>query len=160
MKGTYRLMTIGVCLAAAVVDARAQSVIRYVPQADINVLDPNINHSPVVTQFAFMVYDQLFAVDGNYRPHPQMVESFRVGNDGKDYTFTLRGGLKFSDGAAVRSADATASIMRWAAGDPAGQKMLAAGMKLAVVDDRTFTMTFEKQFRQAIEIMANPSWPL
>ena len=83
-----------------------------------------------------------------------------MSEDGKSYTFTLRNGLKFHDGQPVRAADATSSIVRWARGDPAGQKMMAAGMSLKAVDDKTFTMTFEKPFRQAIEIMAKPSWPL
>ena len=146
--------------SAGLPSAHAQTVIKYVPQADINVLDPVVNKSPVVTQYGYMVYDQLFAVDGNYQPKPQMVDTFNVSEDGKSYTFTLRNGLKFHDGQPVRAADATSSIVRWARGDPAGQKMMAAGMSLKAVDDKTFTMTFEKPFRQAIEIMAKPSWPL
>ena len=146
--------------SAGLPSAHAQTVIKYVPQADINVLDPVVNKSPVVTQYGYMVYDQLFAVDGNYQPKPQMVDTFDVSEDGKSYTFTLRNGLKFHDGQPVRAADATSSIVRWARGDPAGQKMMAAGMSLKAVDDKTFTMTFEKPFRQAIEIMAKPSWPL
>jgi peptide/nickel transport system substrate-binding protein len=153
----------GMSLAAGlcgVTAGHAQAVVKYVPQADINVLDPVVNKSPVVTQYGYMVYDQLFAVDGNYQPKPQMVGSFEASGDGKSYSFTLRSGLKFHDGQPVRSADATTSITRWARGDPAGQKMMAAGMSLKAVDDNTFTMTFEKPFRQAIEIMAKPSWPL
>jgi peptide/nickel transport system substrate-binding protein len=145
---------------SGVAESYAETVIRYVPQADINVLDPIVNKSPVVTQYGYMVYDQLFAVDGNYLPRPQMVDVYTASNDGKSYRFTLRTGVKFHDGAPVRAADATTSIIRWAKGDPAGQKMMAAGMALEVVDDRTFAMTFEKPFRQAIEIMAKPSWPL
>jgi peptide/nickel transport system substrate-binding protein len=145
---------------SSIVSADAETVLRYVPQADINVLDPIVNKSPVVTQYGYMVYDQLFAVDGDYHPKPQMVDTYTASGDGKAYRFTLRAGLKFHDGTPVRSADATTSIIRWAKGDPAGQKMIAAGMNLTVVDDRTFTMTFEKPFRQAIEIMAKPSWPL
>ena len=53
-------------------------------------------------QFAFMVYDQLFSVDENYEPHPQMVESYTVSDDRKSYRFTLRPGLKFHDGSPVR----------------------------------------------------------
>src|SRR5262245_58614733 len=86
--------------------AAQQSVIRYVPQANINVLDSVTNKSPVVTQYSYMVYDQLFAVDQDYKPHPQMVETWTESEDGKSYRFTLRPGLKFHDGAPVRAADA------------------------------------------------------
>lgn len=150
-------------IAAALPGARAafaDSVIRFVPQADINVLDPVVNHSPVVTQYAFMIYDQLFGIDGKYRPHPQMVDTYTMSPDGKSYRFTLRSGLKFSDGAPVRAADAVASITRWAKNDPAGDKMMKSGMTLAAVDDRTFTMTFDKPFGTAVDVMAKPSWPL
>jgi peptide/nickel transport system substrate-binding protein len=147
-------------LAATAAEAQQTSVLRYVPQADLRVLDPVTNNSPVVTQFGYMVYDQLFAVDGDYKPHPQMVDNYTASPDAKSYRFTLRDGLKFHDGAPVRSGDAIGSITRWAKKDPAGQKMMAAGMKLAAVDDRTFTMTFEKPFGPAITIMAKPSWPL
>jgi peptide/nickel transport system substrate-binding protein len=140
--------------------ASAETVIHYVPQADINVLDPVANHSPVVTQFGYMVYDQLFGIDSNYAPHPQMVDTYTASDDAKNYEFTLRDGLKFNDGAPVTSADVIASIQRWAKGDPAGQKMVASGMKLEAVNDKTFKMTFEKPFGQAIDILAKPSWPL
>ena len=157
--GALAGMSFAACLSG-IAAAQAQTMVRYVPQADINVLDPVVNKSPVVTQYGYMVYDQLFAVDGNYRPKPQMVGSFEASEDGKSYSFTLRDGLKFHDGQPVRSVDATTSIIRWARGDPAGQKMMAAGMSLKAVNDSSFTMTFEKPFRQAIEIMAKPSWPL
>lgn len=164
MKGYKRIATaFGFTVAlgfASVASASAETVVHYVPQADINVLDPVANHSPVVTQFGYMVYDQLFGVDSNYKPHPQMVDTYTVSADGKSYEFTLRPDLKFHDGAPVTSADAIGSIKRWAKGDPAGQKMVAAGMNLEKVDDRTFKMTFEKPFGQAIDIMAKPSWPL
>ena len=56
--------------------ALAESVLRHVPQADLKVLDPVTNTAFITMQFAFMVYDQLFSVDENYEPHPQMVESY------------------------------------------------------------------------------------
>jgi peptide/nickel transport system substrate-binding protein len=58
--------------------AVAESVLRHVPQADLKVLDPVTNTAFITMQFAFMVYDQLFSVDENYEPHPQMVESYTV----------------------------------------------------------------------------------
>jgi ABC-type transport system substrate-binding protein len=107
-----------------------------------------------------VVYDRLFGVDSNYKPHPQMADTYSASEDGKSYEFALRPDLKFHGGAPVTSADAIGSIQRWAKGDPAGLKMVAAGMQLEKVDDRTFKMTFEKPFGQAIDMMAKPRWPL
>ena len=140
--------------------ALAESVLRHVPQADLKVLDPVTNTAFITMQFAFMVYDQLFSVDENYEPHPQMVESYTVSDDRKNYRFTLRPGLKFHDGSPVRAADAVASIGRWVMKDPAGGKMAALGMKLDVVDDRSFTLSLNEPFGPVIDSMAKPSWAL
>ena len=83
--------------------ASAESVLRHVPQADLKVLDPVTNTAFITMQFAFMVYVQLFSVDENYEPHPQMVESYTVSDDRKGYRFTLRPGLNFHDGSPVRA---------------------------------------------------------
>src|SRR5271168_5337494 len=90
--------------------ASAETVLRHVPQADLKILDPITNTAFITMQFSFLVYDQLFSVDENYEPKPQMVESYTVSDDKKSYRFTLRPGLKFHDGSPVRAADAVASI--------------------------------------------------
>jgi peptide/nickel transport system substrate-binding protein len=99
-----RTVALAVLGAASLVSpgAFAESVLRHVPQADLKVLDPVTNTAFITMQFAFMVYDQLFSVDENYEPHPQMVESYAVSDDGKSYRLTLRPGLKFHDGSPVR----------------------------------------------------------
>jgi peptide/nickel transport system substrate-binding protein len=140
--------------------AFAESVLRHVPQADLKVLDPVTNTAFITMQFAFMVYDQLFSVDENYEPHPQMVESYAVSDDRKSYRLTLRPGLKFHDGSSVRAADAVASIRRWAMKDPAGGKMAALGMRLDAVDDRVFTLSLNEPFGPVLDSMAKPSWAL
>ena len=132
--------------------ALAESVLRHVPQADLKVLDPVTNTAFITMQFAFMVYDQLFSVDENYEPHPQMVESYAISDDRKNYRFTLRPGLKFHDGSPVRATDAVASIRRWVMKDPAGGKMAALGMKLDVVDDRSFTLSLNEPFGPVLEL--------
>ncbi|GIT24157.1 MAG: hypothetical protein CM1200mP41_02010 [Gammaproteobacteria bacterium] len=48
-----------------------------------------------------MVYDTLIAMDGDLNPQPQMLEGWDVSDDGLTYTFTLRDGLKWHDGAPV-----------------------------------------------------------
>ena len=149
-------------LAVAMVTsgAAAETVLHHVPQADLKILDPVTNTAFITMQYSFMVYDQLFSVDENYNPQPQMVETFTVSDDKKTYRFTLRPGLKFHDGLPVRAADAVASIKRWTLKDPAGGMMPKLGMKLDVVDDRSFTLTLDSPFGQVLGSMAKPSWAL
>src|SRR5674476_792574 len=93
-----------------------------------------------------MVYDTLFAQDEKGQPKPQMVEKYSTSKDGKDWSFTLRPGLKFSDGSAVTSADAVASIQRWSTRDTFGAAMKTAGAQWTVIDARRFRLTLKEPF--------------
>lgn len=137
-----------------------QRVLRHVPQADLKVLDPVTNPAFITVQHAYMVYDQLFALDAQGKPQPQMVDTWSLSPDGRTYSFTLRAGLKFHDGTPVRAADAIASIKRWTIKDPAGSQMAKQGMELQANDDRTFTLSLREPWGMVIEAMAKPSWAL
>src|SRR5947208_3296742 len=88
--------------------ARGQSsgaVLRFVPHADLSIIDPHWTGVYITRNYGYMVYDTLFALDSAYRPQPQMVESWTVGDDKLTYTFKLRDGLKWHDGRKLRAAD-------------------------------------------------------
>ncbi|MFX5705597.1 hypothetical protein ABTE52_21660, partial [Acinetobacter baumannii] len=72
--------------------ARA-SVLKYVPQADLTMLDPIGTTAYVTRHHALLVYDQLYGIDSQLKPQPQMVEGHTVDDDGKRWTFKLRDGL-------------------------------------------------------------------
>jgi peptide/nickel transport system substrate-binding protein len=57
-----------------------------------------------------MIYDTLLGLDEDFVVHPQMAERWEVSEDGRTYTFFLRDGLTWHDGAPVTSADVVASI--------------------------------------------------
>jgi len=93
-----------------------------------------------------MVYDTLFAMDSKFEIKPQMVDKFTVSADKKTYTFTLRDGLKFHDGAPVRSADVIASLDRWAKRDGLGQKLADATESWSATNDKNLRIETEKAF--------------
>jgi len=64
-----------------------------------------------------MVYDTLSSVDSKGQVKPRLIDTFTLFADKKTYTFTLRQGLKWHDGAPSRPADCVASIKRWGAKD-------------------------------------------
>ena len=104
-----------------------------------------------------MVYDTLFAVDKNLKPQPQMVDTWKLSDDKLTYTFTLRDGLKWHDGAPVTPADCIASVARWGKRDALGQKLMAAVDKMDAVDARTFTIVLKSPFPLTIEGLAKLS---
>src|SRR5688572_12032861 len=87
-----------------------QKVLKFIPQADLRILDPIATTAYITRNHGYMVYDTLFAINDKFEVKPQMVDKHEVSKDGLTYTFTLRDGLKFHDGAPVKSADCIASI--------------------------------------------------
>ena len=128
--------------------ARAQDArtLRFIPQADLTVLDPMWTTAYVTRNHAFMVYDTLFGQDSQYRPSPQMLESFTTENDGKTWTLTLRPGLLFHDGEPVRARDCVASLQRWGKRDAFGGALMARTDELSAKDDRTLVFRLKTPF--------------
>ena len=92
--------------------ASAQSTLKVVMNSDLKIMDPIWTTAFIVRNHAYMVYDTLFALDGDLRIQPQMVDKWTSSDDKLVWTFTLRDGLKFSDGAPVTSEDVLASLKR------------------------------------------------
>ncbi len=150
----------GLALAMASLHAPAQQqpkTLRVVAHADLKILDPTFTTAYISRNFGYMVYDTLFAQDANGKPQPQMVEKYSTSKDGKQWSFTLRPGLKFSDGSAVTSADAIASLQRWAARDSLGRAMVASGAEWKAVDAHSFTLTLTEPFGMVLDGLAKPS---
>lgn len=149
-----------IALSSATSSALAQpqpKTLRVVARSDLKVLDPTFTTAYITRDFGYMVYDTLFALDSRGNPQPQMVEKFNNSSDSKVWTFTLRPGLKFSDGSPVTSADAIASLQRWAGRDNMGRAMVAGGAEWKAADARTFTLTLSEPFGMVITALAKPS---
>src|SRR5206468_4265451 len=147
-------------LAAALLPGAAlaqQKVLKFIPQADLRILDPIATTAYITRNYGYMVYDTLFAMDAKFQVKPQMVDKWEVSRDNLTYTFTLRDGLKFHDGAPVRSADCIASIDRWSKRDALGQKLAEATEAWTAVNDKTFRLKLKKPFALTLEALAKPS---
>ena len=128
--------------------------LRYVPQADLTVIDPVVTTAYITRHHGLMVWDQLYGLDAQLRPQPQMVEGHTVEDDGKRWTFRLREGLLFHDGELVRGRDCVASIKRWAARDGLGQVLMSRVAEMAAPDDRSFTIRLDRPFGPMLDALA------
>src|SRR3954454_23316703 len=131
-------------VAAIVGPAGAESVLRAVPITDLKVIDPIWTTAYTTRNHGYMVFDTLFAMDENLKPQPQMVDTWTVSDDKLTYTFTLRDGLKWHDGAQVAAADCVASIKRWGARDGMGQALLGYTQSLEAIDAKTFRLVLKQ----------------
>ena len=148
-------------IAALIVGlARAQPQerpVRLVLNVGLQVLDPAIAPAYVTRNFAYMVFDTLVAMDSKGEYRPQMLESWRVTEDGLNWTFALRPGLEFSDGAPVTAEDCIASLRRWGIRDALGGRLMAATREMRVVDATTFVLELSRPFGSVIEALGKPS---
>ena len=88
-----------------------------------------------------------------------MVEGEEVSSDGLTWTFKLRSGLKFHDGAPVTSKDVVASLIRWSARDPMGLMIRAIQNELVAVDDRTFKWSLKQPFPKMLLALGKNNSP-
>lgn len=132
-------------------------VLRVVPYADLQSLDPIVTTVGIVQRHATMVYDVLFARDEDQTPKPQMVESWTESDDGLTWTFILRDQLAFHDGAPVTADDVVASMTRWAAKDSFGRQIWARTAELKAVDAKTVQWTLNKPYGLMLYALSKPS---
>jgi peptide/nickel transport system substrate-binding protein len=138
---------LGMALAAPRLGlAQNQRILRFIPQTDLAVLDPIWTAGYVTRNHGLAVFDTLYGLDSQMRPHPQMVQGHKVEDGGRSWTLTLRPGLLFHDGTPVLARDCVASIARWGKRDSFGQSLMAATDSLTAEDDRTIRFRLKKPF--------------
>ena len=92
--------------------AGTNKLLRYVPPADLSVLDPSWTTTQVSITHGYYVFDTLFAINSEQKPQLQMAESANVSEDGRTWDIKLRDGLLFHDGEKVLARDCAASLAR------------------------------------------------
>ena len=135
-------------------------VLKFIPQADLAVIDPILTTAYVTRHHGFLIYDTLYGIDAQFKPHPQMAEGHTVEDGGRRVTITLRPGLTFHDGTPVLARDAVASIKRWWQRDAMGQALALATDELSATDDRTLTFRLKKPFALLFDALAKPGSPV
>ena len=138
-------------------EARAEKVIRAAVHADLKNIDPIWTTAYITRNHGYMVYDTLFSLDSDFKPRPQMVDTFTVSADGLTYSFTLRDGLKWQDGGPVTSEDCIASIRRWGARDGMGQKLMDVTADLIADDAKTFRLILNEPYGLVLELLGKIS---
>jgi len=156
---TIRGLALAATLVAATTLPASAQTVRFVPHADLKILDTTWTNALITRNHGLLVYDTLFALDERMAPRPQMVESFTRSDDGMLWTFKLRPGMKFHDGSPVTATDAVASLNRWHKRRVDGAAMMAAAESLTVKDDLSFELKFKDRFAPVLETLANPILP-
>ena len=143
-------------LALLAASAQAQTVTA-VLHSGLRVLDPIITTAYMSRNHGYMIFDTLLATDGANKIQPQMAEKWTISPDAKIYTFTLRPGLKWHDGAAVKSDDCIASITRFLSQDKMGQVAMGLVASMKAIDDKSFQIVMKEPTDLILRTLAKPS---
>ena len=134
-----------------------QQTLRFVPQADLKIVDPIWTTAYITRNHGYLVYDTLFGTDEQSQVRPQMVDRTSVSPDGMKYTFTLRDGLRWHDGQPVLSEDCVESLKRWGKKDRFGQLLMAHTREITAINKKTFTIELAERFGPVVEALGKPS---
>ena len=127
-----------------------------VMHSDLRVIDPGITTAYITRDHGYMVFDTLVATDSSFKIQPQMAD-WKVSDDKLTYTFTLRDGLKWHDGAPVTAEDCVASLQRWGRVDGMGQKLMDFTASIEATDPKTITLKLKEPYGLVLESIGKAS---
>ncbi len=142
--------------ALAVSSPADAKTITAVMHSDLRIIDPGFTTAYITRDHGYMVYDTLLAEDANFKIQPQMAD-WKVSDDKLTYTFTLRDGLKWHDGAPVTAEDCVASLKRWGKNDGMGQKLMDFTASIEATDAKTITLKLKEPYGLVLESIGKPS---
>src|SRR5258708_5350776 len=132
-------------------------VLRVVPHSNLNILDPIWTTQYMARNHGYMVYDTLFGTDEKNQIQPQMVDKWTVSPDKRLWTFTLRPGLAFHDGAPVTADDVIASLSRWGKRDPMGIQLMTFVERMDAPTPQSFRIFLRETCGFVLEALGKPS---
>ncbi len=142
--------------APAVGQSAKTATLKFVPQANLTLLDPILTTALVTTNHAHYVFDTLYSAAADGVPKPQMASGADVSADGRTWKIGLRDGLKFHDGSPVLARDCAASIARWAKREPYGQLLDKVVDSYGAADDKTVEIKLKKPFPLLLNAIGKP----
>ncbi|MGN6098983.1 MAG: ABC transporter substrate-binding protein [Bosea sp. (in: a-proteobacteria)] len=161
MLSRLKTITAGMLLAGTMLaqagPAQAETTMKVVMHSDVKIVDPIWTTAYIVRNHGYMIYDTLFSMDEKGEIKPQMVDTYTESPDKLTYKFTLRDGLLWHDGKPVTSEDCIASIKRWSAKDPVGQKLMTFVDAITADDAKSFTVKLKSPTGLLIFGLGKPS---
>ncbi len=152
-------------------NATSTSAVRTPLMSDPPPLDPDVFYQPEGLLIMTSAYQGLLIMTSAYQgllryaPESTKLEGllatkWAVSPDGLTYTFTLRDGVKFSDGTPFDSAAAKASFQRRIDMAAGPYYMLADVKDMQTPDPLTFVVTLTKPVAPFLDYLASPYGPL
>lgn len=124
--------------------------------SDPPTLDWTYSTSTITHEVSWNIFEQLFALDKNYKIRPMLATGYTMSADGLKYTIPLRTNVHFQNGQAMTAADVVASINRW--GEISSPGILAMSHIASVTASNAYTVviTMKEPYSPLISDLASP----
>src|SRR5450759_735898 len=141
--------------------ASSSKTLRFAFSTDPAPLDPDTFYESEGLIVMTAAYEGLL----RYKPNSPQIEgqlasSWTISPDGKTYTFTLRQGVRFSDGTPFNAAAARASFERRSALKGGPSYMLAAVTRMETPSPYTLVVRLRHPVAPFLDYLASPYGPL
>jgi peptide/nickel transport system substrate-binding protein len=134
-------------------------ILGYESSAEKQSMDPASLYSGDDAYHIFATYNRLVDLDGDFRPVPELAESWESSADGRTWTFHLRPGVTFHDGSDFDAADVVFTFQRlFDPALPTGAKQALTFLEpdgVGVVDALTVTFTAKEPAAELPVLLAN-----
>lgn len=121
-------------------------------------LDPHLATAAGTREVLFNIFEGLVKPDSDGNIIPAVAESYDVSDDGTQYTFTLRDGIRFHNGELVTVDDVVFSISRCAGllddGAYTAASTLASIVSIEATDDTTVVITISESNLEFLAMLA------
>ena len=122
-------------------------------------LDPYLAGSLIELEVIHEIFETLVAMDENYNAKPMLASKVDVSNEAKTFTFTLRKGVKFSNGQEMTSADVLGSFERFKKVST-NAPLLADVEKYETPDPYVFIVHLKSTNAVFVDLLKSSTYPL
>ena len=117
-------------------------------------IDPHMGTATATKDAARPIFETLVALNSNYEVQPLLAERFEQSDDGLEFTFYLRKGVKFHNDKEMKAEDVVASLERWIGKAGRAKNALGDG-KFEILDDYTVKLTLPQPSVGALHVLGS-----
>ena len=143
------------------------------PLTTFETLNPLVTENNSYYYFSKLIFDGLFQFDSDLNVVPQLAESYKLGEDGRNVDIKLHSDIKWHDGEPLTTKDVlfTINAIKFADSNNIYREMFQSSVgsyspsdirrivDVRVGDDHNFTLVFDRVFSNNLEVLTFPIVP-